>query len=272
MSPAELRRGLKLLPKSQLLQNLTILEVKSRSILNAPPSLQLLSGAPENAPAESESTLLSCREAWEHLELLGSTSEVDQSVWEVCEWLPDWVEFCWCMIDSIGENPDDDAEIQHPNSISFQIMKIGFEKFEWKLQKRVIWHQRYLDVIRNCAFGLIADYEQSVVADEHVAWLYEHNNIGNPAAAGSLANRNCITSHPAANWSFWGLNALAGRLFKDLHCGQVFIWHPGGWTNGWWFGGFWWGFGSLCGVISILLLHYSYSYMNGCVESSRCWD
>jgi hypothetical protein len=42
--------------RSQQLQNLTILKVKSRSILNAPPELQVLSGAPENALAESKST------------------------------------------------------------------------------------------------------------------------------------------------------------------------------------------------------------------------
>ena len=41
----------------QQLLNLTILLVKFRSIPNAPPSLQVLSGAWENALAESESTL-----------------------------------------------------------------------------------------------------------------------------------------------------------------------------------------------------------------------
>jgi len=42
--------------RSQQLQDLTILIVKSRSILNVPPSLQVLSGAHENGLAESEST------------------------------------------------------------------------------------------------------------------------------------------------------------------------------------------------------------------------
>jgi len=51
--------------------------------LNAPPQLQVLSGAPENALEESESTLPSSRGAWEHLEGLGSTGEGNQSVWEV---------------------------------------------------------------------------------------------------------------------------------------------------------------------------------------------
>jgi hypothetical protein len=47
----------------------------------------VLSGAPENALAESESTLLRSRGAWKHLELLGSTGEVYRSVWEVYVWL-----------------------------------------------------------------------------------------------------------------------------------------------------------------------------------------
>jgi hypothetical protein len=46
---------------------LTILLAKSRSILNAPPQLQELSGAPENALGAPESTSLSFRRAWEHL-------------------------------------------------------------------------------------------------------------------------------------------------------------------------------------------------------------
>ena len=53
----------------------------------------MLSGAPENALAESESTLLSSRGAWDHLELLGSTGAVYGSVWEVCVWLPDRFTF-----------------------------------------------------------------------------------------------------------------------------------------------------------------------------------
>jgi len=53
-----------------------------------PPESQVLSGEPANALAESASTLLISREAWEHLHLHRSTSEVDRSVWEVCLWLP----------------------------------------------------------------------------------------------------------------------------------------------------------------------------------------
>ena len=47
--------------RSQQLRNLSILMIKFCSILNAPPSLQVLSGARENALAESESTIQSSR-------------------------------------------------------------------------------------------------------------------------------------------------------------------------------------------------------------------
>jgi len=57
--------------RSQLLQNLAILIVKSRSILNASSSLQVLSAAHENTLAESQSTFQSSRGAgsiWKYLE------------------------------------------------------------------------------------------------------------------------------------------------------------------------------------------------------------
>jgi len=84
-------------PRSQQLQNLTILIVKSHSILNALPSLQVLSGALENAVAESESTLQSSRGGWERLEVHKNAGEGNRSVWEVCIWLPDQITFCWCI-------------------------------------------------------------------------------------------------------------------------------------------------------------------------------
>jgi hypothetical protein len=80
--------------RSPQLQYLTILIVKFRSILNAPPSLQVFSGARENALAESESTFQSSRGGWEHLEVLRSTGEGYRSVWEVCVWLLDRITFC----------------------------------------------------------------------------------------------------------------------------------------------------------------------------------
>jgi len=137
------------------------------------------------------------------------------------------------MIDDIGEELHDDGEKRRPNPRSFPTTKTGFQKFERKLQKRIIRQQRYLAVIRNRALGLFADYEQSVVGDKDVAWLPEHDHIVNPPAASSLANRMRTSSRPAANWSLSGWNALAGRLFKDLRCGWVFFWQFGGWTDGW---------------------------------------
>jgi len=81
---------------SQQLHNLTILIVKSCSMLKALPSLQVLSGARGNALAESESTLQSSRGGgWEHLEVLRSTGEGYRSVWEICIWLPDQITSCW---------------------------------------------------------------------------------------------------------------------------------------------------------------------------------
>jgi len=78
---------------SQQLQNLTLLIIKSRSILNAAPLLQELSGARENALAQCESTLQSSRGGWEHLEVLRSTAKGNQSLWEVWVWLPDLLIF-----------------------------------------------------------------------------------------------------------------------------------------------------------------------------------
>jgi len=82
--------------RSQLLQNLTILILKCCSILIAPPSLQVLSGALENALAEAERTLQSSSRCLEHLEVLRSNDEGYRSVWEVCVRLPDRITFCWC--------------------------------------------------------------------------------------------------------------------------------------------------------------------------------
>jgi hypothetical protein len=137
------------------------------------------------------------------------------------------------MIDDIEEESDDDDETRRPDLRSFPKTKTAFQNFERKLQKRIIRPQRYLAVIRTRALGLFADYEQSVVADEDVAWLHAYDQIVNPPAAGSLANRKRTYSRPAANLSLWGWNALAGWLFKDLHCGWVFLGRFGGWTDGW---------------------------------------
>jgi len=57
-------------------------------------SISQISEHPGNALAESESTLLSSRGVWEHLEVLRSTGEVTRSVWEDCVLLPDRFTFC----------------------------------------------------------------------------------------------------------------------------------------------------------------------------------
>jgi len=137
------------------------------------------------------------------------------------------------MIDDIGEELDDDGETWRPNPRSFPTMKAGLHKFECKLQRRIVRQQRYLEVIRNGALGLFADYEQSIVGHEDVAWLYKHDHIVNPPAAGSLAIRKRTSSYPAANWPLWVWNTLAEYLFNDLRCGWVFFRHFGGWTDGW---------------------------------------
>jgi len=71
-----------------------------------------------------------------------------------------------------------------------------------------------------------------VVATEDMGCLREHDDILNPPTASSLANGNCTLSHPAANYSLRGWNALAGLLFKDLPSGWEFFWHFGGWMDG----------------------------------------
>ena len=51
------------------------------------------------------------------------------------------------MIDDIGEESDDDGEMWHPNPRSFLMMRKGFQKFEWNLQRTILRKQRYLEVI-----------------------------------------------------------------------------------------------------------------------------
>jgi len=103
------------------------------------------------------------------------------------------------MIDGMGEESDDYAQTQHPNRRCFLMTKTGLQTFEWKLEMRIIRQQRYLEVNWYHALGHFAVYEQSVVADEVVAWLCEDNHILNPPTAGSLANRKLTSSCPAAN-------------------------------------------------------------------------
>jgi len=104
------------------------------------------------------------------------------------------------MIDDIGDESDDDAEMRSLNPTCSLTTKTGFTKFQWKRQRRIIRQQQYLEVIWNCALSLFADYEHSVVADEDVVSLCDHNHSVNPPTMGSLANMIPTSSFPAARW------------------------------------------------------------------------
>jgi len=45
------------------------------------------------------------------------------------------------MIKDIEERSDNDAERRHTNQRSFQTMKTGFQKFETKPQRKIVWQQ-----------------------------------------------------------------------------------------------------------------------------------
>jgi hypothetical protein len=66
--------------RSPQLQNLTIISVKSRSILNAPSSLEVLSRACENGLAQLESILQSSSAGGVHLGELRSNGDGHRSV------------------------------------------------------------------------------------------------------------------------------------------------------------------------------------------------
>jgi len=102
------------------------------------------------------------------------------------------------MINDIGEESNDDGETRCPNPRRFLTTKTGFQKFEGKIQRRIIRQPQYLEVIRNGALSVFAHQEQSVAPDENVAWLREHDHIVNPPTAGFLANRKRTSSRPAA--------------------------------------------------------------------------
>lgn len=83
--------------RSQQRLNWTFLIVKVRTIVNAPPYLQMISGAPETALTECE---WSSWWFWEYLEVPTSIGEGWCRLWECCVWLPDQFRFRWCSIPS----------------------------------------------------------------------------------------------------------------------------------------------------------------------------
>lgn len=52
---------------------------------------------------------------------------------------------------------------------------------------------------QNCAHGLFANSEQSVFANEDVAWLHDHDRNMNIPDVHSLATGMCGSSRPAPN-------------------------------------------------------------------------
>ena len=87
--------------RSQLLDILAILKVKSCSILNALRKLQVLPGEAENAYAESASTVPSSSRVLAHLEELENTGEIDRSIWEIGMGLLYRITSCRCIDNSI---------------------------------------------------------------------------------------------------------------------------------------------------------------------------
>jgi len=141
--------------RSQQLHNLTILIVKFRSILNAPPSLQVLSGGCENPLAESESTLQSSRGRWEHLEVLRSTAEGYWSGWEVCVWLPDRITFCWCSSNVSWHQP---IEMQHIyNTTMNQYTSKRWEVTERFYQLVIGWLPKYSHYNSLCTIQTVCE-------------------------------------------------------------------------------------------------------------------
>jgi len=52
------------------------------------------------------------------------------------------------VIDDIGAELNDDGEIWHTDPRRFLMAKTGFQKFAWKIQKRIFSQQRYIEVIQ----------------------------------------------------------------------------------------------------------------------------
>ena len=62
------------------------------------------------------------------------------------------------MLDNIWEESDDDSETWRPYPRSVPMMNRDFQKFEPKLQKRILRQQPDFEVMRNRALGLVAGY------------------------------------------------------------------------------------------------------------------
>jgi len=125
--------------RSPQLHNLTMLIVKSRSILNSPPSLQVLSGARENTLAHSESILHSSSGGCEYLEVLRSTGEGYRSFWEVWVWLLDRITLCWCPILKMSVNRASTI-FGHASSVIWVVLD---RKHPWTRIWQLLWADVY---------------------------------------------------------------------------------------------------------------------------------
>jgi len=96
-SPTQLGQRYYLLSKSPADQH------SSCIILTGPPSLQVLSGAYDDAIAKSQRTLQSCEGSWEHQLVLRSAGKGYWTVCKGCAWLWDLITYYGC-----GSSSDND--------------------------------------------------------------------------------------------------------------------------------------------------------------------
>jgi len=102
------------------------------------------------------------------------------------------------LIDNIGDESFNNTETPRTNRRSIQNTKRVFQQVKPDLQKSTIRQQQFHEVIPNHTHGLIANYEQSAVANKNLASLRKHNHIANPPGAGALANRQRTSIRAAA--------------------------------------------------------------------------
>jgi hypothetical protein len=112
-------------------------------------------------------------------------------------------------IDDVSDELNDPAATRHPNPWWVLTRKDGIQKYDRYLQTRNISHQQYLNVIRNCALGHFANYNQRVVAEDDVAWLLIHDDIVNPPTICSLPKRKHTSSCHGGNYSLSECDAQA---------------------------------------------------------------
>jgi len=107
------------------------------------------------------------------------------------------------------------TQIHDAFQLQTQASKISQRKLEWKMMRQ----QRYLPVVRNCAPGLVTEFEQIVVTEAAETSQRWHDDIVNCPALGFLPNTTFTSSCEAVYSSLWEWNTLAEWFFKNLRCG-----------------------------------------------------